>query len=78
MNKEIISIREEQSEWLQDRDIDLSQFVREAIDEKMGPTDEELAEAYQDNVDHAAEVNEVWSDVSLEANERLGELPETK
>lgn len=75
MERKNITIREDQSEWVENQGINLSQLVQAAIDEERGPTDEELATAYQENASHAAEVNEEWSAVSREANEHLGERP---
>jgi post-segregation antitoxin (ccd killing protein) len=68
-----ITIREDQSEWIKDEDVNLSQLVQEVIDEEMGPSEDELAQAYQENATHAAETNELWSNVSTEANQHLGD-----
>jgi len=75
MDRKNITIREDQSEWVENKQVNLSQLVQEAIDEAMDPSDSELARAYQENADHAAEVNEEWSHVSNEANKQLGEPP---
>lgn len=75
MERKNITIREDQSEWVENKHVNLSQLVQEAIDEAMDPSDSELARAYQENADHAAEVNEQWSHVSNEANRHLGEPP---
>jgi hypothetical protein len=56
--------------------VNLSQLVQEAIDERMEPTETELAEAYEENTAHAAETNTEWSGVSTEANEQLGDHPD--
>ena len=56
-------------------DIDLSQLVQSAIDDQIPLSEEDLAEAYQDNADYAATVNEDWKHVSAEANEHLGDPP---
>jgi len=72
MERKNVTIREDQSEWVDDTGVNLSQIVQEAIDDRMEPTETELAEAYQDN---AAETNTEWSDVSTEANEQLGDHP---
>lgn len=77
MERKNITIREDQSEWVEQQRMNLSQLVRETIDEEMGPTDDELAEAYRENADHAAETNEHWKGVSQEANDHLGEAPTT-
>lgn len=75
MERKNITIREDQSEWIEQEQINLSQLVQEAIDAKMGPSDAELAEAYRQNAAHAAETNEQWTGVSREATEHLGEAP---
>ncbi len=75
MERKNITIREDQSEWIENQDINLSQLVQETIDEEMNPTEEELAAAYQENASHAADVNDEWSSVSREANEHLGDPP---
>lgn len=75
MERKNITIREAQSEWIEQERINLSQLVQEAIDQEMGPTDDELAAAYQENAEHAAETNEQWQHVSQEANDHLGETP---
>lgn len=75
MERKNITIREDQSEWIEEQGINLSQLVQETIDEEMGPTEEELAAAYQENASHAADVNDKWSSVSREANEHLGDPP---
>jgi regulator of protease activity HflC (stomatin/prohibitin superfamily) len=75
MERKNITIREDQEEWVDERDINLSQLVQDAIDENMSPTEDELAAAYQANADHAAETNEEWAAVSTEANQHLGEPP---
>jgi post-segregation antitoxin (ccd killing protein) len=68
-----VTIREDQSEWVDETGINLSQLVQEAIDEQMEPTETALAEPYAENAAHAAETNAEWSGVSAEANERLGD-----
>jgi|GEM_PF-2507320 len=75
MERKNITIREDQEEWVNEQDINLSQLVQNAIDKEMSPTEDELAAAYQANADHAAETNEEWSAVSTEANQHLGEPP---
>ncbi|WP_205742953.1 hypothetical protein [Halalkalirubrum salinum] len=75
MERKNITIREDQSEWVKNKQVNLSQLVQEAIDEAMDPSDSELARAYQENAVHATEVNEQWSHVSNEANRQLGEPP---
>ena len=75
MKRKNVTIREDQEEWVDKQDVNLSQLVQDAIDEEMGPTEGELAAAYQANADHAAETNEEWSAVSTEANQHLGESP---
>jgi len=71
-----VTIREDQSEWVDDAGVNLSQILQEAIDDRMGPTETELAEAYQENAAHAAETNTEWNEVSTEANEQLGDHPD--
>jgi post-segregation antitoxin (ccd killing protein) len=71
-----VTIREDQSEWVDKTGVNLSRLVQEAIDERMEPTETELAEAYQKNAAHAAETNTEWSGVSAEANEQLGDHPD--
>jgi hypothetical protein len=78
MERKIVTIREDQSEWIEKEGIDLSRLVRETIDEKMRPTDEELAEAYRANVDQASETTDEWASVSREATDYLGEAPRDK
>lgn len=78
MKRKNITIREDQSDWIKQEDVNLSQLVQEVIDEEMGPTDDELAQAYQENAAHAAETNERWSNVSTEANQYLGDSPGEK
>jgi len=78
MERKNITIREEQAEWLAATDRNLSQLVQEAIDEAMAPTDDELARAYQNNADNAAETAEQWAAASREANDHLGEPPTDK
>lgn len=75
MERKNITVREDQSEWIEEENINLSQLVQDAIDEEMGPTDEELAEAYRENAEHAAETAEQWANVSQEANDHLGDAP---
>jgi cytochrome c551/c552 len=57
-------------------DLNLSQFVQEKLDEEMGPSSEDLAQAYRENADHAAETNEQWKHASTEADEHLGPHPD--
>lgn len=75
MDRKNITIREDQSEWVQQRGVNLSQFVQERIDEEMGPSDDELAQAYRENAENARQMNAEWSDVSTEANQHLGPTP---
>ena len=75
MKRKNITIREDQSEWIENQGINLSQLVQETIDEEMNPGEEELAAAYQENSSHAADVNDEWSSVSREATEHLGDPP---
>ena len=75
MERKNITIREDQSEWIEQERINLSRLVQETIDQEMGPTDDELAAAYRENAAHAAETNEQWQYVSQEANDHLGEPP---
>lgn len=75
MERKNITIREEQSEWVKEQGINLSQLVQEAIDDAMPPREEELAEAYRANASHAADENEKWSEASTEANNHLGDRP---
>ena len=76
MERKNVTIRKDQSEWVDEAGINLSQLVQEAIDERMEPTETELAEAYKENTGHAAETNTRWNDVSTEANEQLGDHPD--
>jgi len=78
MERKNITIREDQSEWIEKQGINLSQLVQETIDEEMNPTEEELAAAYQENGSHAADVNDEWAPVSREANEHLGDPPSSE
>ena len=64
MERKNVTIREDQSEWVDETGVNLSQLVQEAIDERMEPTETELAEAYKENTAHAAETNTEWSGVS--------------
>ncbi|MCL7417445.1 MAG: hypothetical protein M8354_06360 [Halalkalicoccus sp.] len=73
MDRKNITIREDQSEWIAARGVNLSRFVQERLDEEMGPSDDELAEAYRENAENARQMNEEWSNVSTEANQHLGE-----
>ncbi len=73
MDRKNITIREDQSEWVHDNEINLSRFVQEQIDEAMGPSEDDLAHAYRENADQARETNETWSKVSLEANQYVGD-----
>lgn len=75
MERKNITIREDQSEWIETHDINLSQLVQETIDEEMGPSEEELATAYQENAEHASETTEQWEGASREANDHLGDAP---
>ena len=75
MERKNVTIREDQSEWVDEAGINLSQLVQEAIDDRMEPTESELAAAYQENAAHAAETNAEWRGVSREANEQLGDHP---
>lgn len=47
-----------------------------ALDERVGPTDEELRAAYRDNADRGREINAEWEHVSAEANQYLDDLTE--
>lgn len=78
MDRKNITIREDQSEWVEEADLNLSQFVQEKLDEQMGPSADELAEAYEANAASARKLNETWEDVSREANDYLGEPPATE
>lgn len=75
MERKNVTIREDQSEWVDEAGINLSKLVQEAIDERMQPTETELAEAYRENAAHADETNTEWRSVSNEANEQLGDPP---
>ena len=76
MERKNVTIREDQSKWVDEAGVNLSQLVQEAIDERMEPTETELAEAYKENTAHAAETNTEWDGVSREANEQLGDNPD--
>lgn len=71
MERKNISIREDQSRKIEEQDLNLSQFVREQLDEHLGPSDDELAQAYQENAEQARETNEAWEHASIEANQHL-------
>jgi hypothetical protein len=73
VDRKNITIRDEQTEWIRRSGLNLSEFVRDRLDEEMGPSDEELARAYEENAEHAKRVNEEWERVSTEANRSLGE-----
>lgn len=75
MERKNITIREDQAEWIEETGVNLSQLVQDSIDDRMGPTKEDLAEAYRSNSEHASETNEAWADVSTEADEQLGANP---
>lgn len=75
MERKNITIREDQSEWVEQQAINLSQLVQETIDEEMGPSETELADAYRKNAERAAKMAEEWEGVSREANDHLGEPP---
>jgi antitoxin component of RelBE/YafQ-DinJ toxin-antitoxin module len=47
-----------------------------ALDEQVGPTDEELRNAYQENAEQAREINREWAHVSTEANQYLDDPAE--
>jgi len=76
MERKNVTIREDQSEWVDETGVNLSQLVQEAIDDRMEPTETELAEAYQENAAQAAETNTEWNSVSTEADEQLGDHPD--
>jgi len=76
MERKNVTIRRDQSKWIDEAEVNLSQLVQEAIDERMEPTETELAKAYKENTTHAAETNAEWSSVSTEADERLGDHPD--
>lgn len=76
MERKNITIREDQSEWVHARDMNLSRFVQEQLDEAMGPSDDELAQAYQENAENAREMNDEWNHVSREAHEHLDDSSE--
>ncbi|WP_276258980.1 hypothetical protein [Haloglomus litoreum] len=75
MERKNITIREDQAEWVEQAGINLSQLVQETIDEEMGPSEEDLAAAYAENAEQAAEIAEEWSEASREANEHLDPNP---
>lgn len=75
MERKNITIREDQAEWIEMADINLSHLVQESIDERMGPSDEELATAYAENAEDAAHVATEWDETSSEANDHLGPNP---
>lgn len=76
MERKNVTIREDQSEWVDETGVNLSRLVQEAIDDRMEPTETELAAAYRENAAHAAETNSEWRGVSTEATEQLGDHPE--
>lgn len=75
MERKNITIREDQAEWIEEANVNLSRLVQESIGEQMSPTEEDLAAAYRSNAEHASETNESWSDVSTEADQHLGSNP---
>ena len=44
----------------------------------MEPAETDLAESYKEYTGHAAETNTSWSEVSTEANEHLGDVPDNE
>jgi len=44
-----------------------------ALDEQVGPSDNELRDAYRENAEQAREINREWRHVSTEANQHLDE-----
>jgi len=78
MKRKNITIREDQAEWIERAEINLSQLVQDAIDEEMGPSESELASAYAENAEEASRVAEEWAEASSEANEYLGSNPNTE
>jgi hypothetical protein len=44
-----------------------------ALDEQVGPSDDELRDAYRENAEQAREINREWRHVSTEANQHLDE-----
>ena len=76
MERKNVTIRKDQSKRIDEAGVNLSQLVQEAIDERMEPTETELARAYKENTAHAAETNTEWSGVSTEANEQLSDHPD--
>jgi len=76
MERKNVTIREDQSEWIDDTGVNLSQLGQEAIDDRMESTESELAAAYQENSAHAAETNAEWNAVATEANKQLDHHPD--
>ena len=76
MDRKNITIREDQTEWIEEQGLNLSQFVQDRLDEERGPSEEELEAAYAENADRAREISSEWQYASDEANERLGEPAE--
>lgn len=72
MDRREITIRFDQSAWIERQNIDLSRFVRDAIDEERARG---LAADYRENAGRARKTNEQWSNVSREANDHLGSRP---
>lgn len=64
MERKCITIREDQSKWVAETGVNLSKLAREAIDDRMEPTETELAEAYRANAADAAETSAEWRGVS--------------
>ena len=52
------------------------ELIDYALDEKLKPSDDELRCAYQENAEHAREVNGEWQHISREANQYFGDAPE--
>ena len=76
MDRKNITIREDQTEWIEEQGLNLSQFVQDRLDEERGPSEEELEAAYAENAERAREISSEWQYASDEANERLSEPAE--
>lgn len=70
-----ITIQDEQDAWVSRQNINLSRFIQDRIAEAMGPSEEELAEAYRTGRERNMEVYEEWEGASVEANQYLGDAP---
>lgn len=76
MKKKTITIREDQDAYVEHANLNLSRFVQDHLDDRMGPTEAELEEAYRRTAERDKEVYDEWEGASREANQYLGDAPE--